>query len=58
MEERSIMKLLIGIIIGFFLTWYFPIEDEIESAFNNSDRFLEAVMNTMNEVKEDNSVSE
>ena len=43
------MKLLIGIIIGFFLTWYFPIED---------DRFLEAVMDTMNEVKEDNSVSE
>ena len=52
------MKLLIGIIIGFFLTWYFPIEDEIESAFNNSDRFLGAVMDTMNEVKEDNSVSE
>ena len=53
------MKIIIGIIIGFFLVHYFPIEDEIEEAFNSTNNFVESVMDSMDEVrKQDNTVSE
>ena len=53
------MKIIIGIIIGFFLVYYFPIEDDIEKAFNSaSDVYKRQIMDSMNEVTEDNTVSE
>ena len=52
------MKYIIGILIGFFLVWYFPIEDQIDEAFNSTNTFVESIMDSMNEVTEDNPVSE
>ena len=53
------MKIIIGIIIGFFLVYYFPIEDDIEKAFNSTNTFVESIMDSMDEVRDtDNTVSE
>jgi len=52
------VKYIVGILVGFWLAWYFPIEDEINAAFSETDNFITAVMDEMNVRKEDNSVSE
>ena len=46
------MKIIIGIIIGFFLVYYFPIEDDIEKAFNSTNSFVDSVMDSMDEVRD------
>ncbi len=51
------MKYIIGILIGFFLVWYFPIEDEIDEAFNSTNSWVESLMDSVDENK-DNPVSE
>ena len=51
------MKYIIGILIGFFLVWYFPIEDEIDAAFNSTNSWVESLMDSVDENK-DNPVSE
>lgn len=51
------MKYIIGILIGFFLVWYFPIEDEIDKAFNSTNSWVESLMDSVDENK-DNPVSE
>ena len=51
------MKYIIGILIGFFLVWYFPIEDEKDKAFNSTNSWVESLMDSVDENK-DNPVSE
>ena len=51
------MKYIIGILIGFFLVWYFPIEAEIDEAFNSTNCWVESLMDSVDENKE-NPVSE
>ena len=51
------MKYIIGILIGFFLVWYFPIEDDIDKAFNSTNSWVESLMDSVDENK-DNPVSE
>ena len=51
------MKYIIGILIGFFLVWYFPIEDEIDEAFSSTNSWVESLMDSVDENK-DNPVSE
>jgi|TARA_B100001057_G_scaffold38257_1_gene34488 hypothetical protein len=51
------MKYIIGILIGFFLVWYFPIENEIDKAFSSANWWVESLMDSVDGNK-DNPVSE
>ena len=53
------MKLICGILIGFYLVYKFPIEKDVENAMRGADEVFSAIMDSVDDGigRQDNSLS-
>ena len=54
------LKYVIGILIGFYLVYKFPIEKDVESEMRGADEVFSAIMDSVDDGigRQDNSLSE
>ena len=54
------LKYVIGILIGFYLGYKFPIEKDVENAMRGADEVFSAIMDSVDDGigRQDNSLSE
>ena len=54
------LKYVIGILIGFYLFYKFPIEKDVENAMRGADEVFSAIMDSVDDGigRQDNSLSE
>ena len=58
--EIKLLKYVIGILIGFYLVYKFPIEKDVENAMRGADEVFSAIMDSVDDGigRQDNSLSE